>query len=79
MKVQTAALGVVGSAATMLARRATRKAMHTEDGAPRLPRAARNNTGFAMFLALAAAAGIMLAVADVLQEQRQRAARAEAS
>jgi hypothetical protein len=77
MTVQTAAWGIVGSATTMLTRRATRKAMHTKDGSPRLPHTARRTNGFAMFLVLAAAAGVMFALADVLQEQRRRTARAE--
>lgn len=77
MNVQTAAWGVVGSATTMLTRRAARKAMHRRVGAPRLPRAARHNNGLAMFLVLAAATGVMFAIADVLQEQRKHAARAE--
>lgn len=76
MSVETAAMGLIGSATTMLTRRATRKAMHKEDGTPRLPRAARNNAGFAMFLVLAAAAGVMFAMADVLREQRKQAAQA---
>ena len=71
MSVQTAAWGVVGSATTMLTRRAARKAMRRRDGQPRLPRSARYNDGFAMFLALAAAAGVMFALADILQEQRK--------
>lgn len=78
MTLQSAAMGIVGSATTMLTRRAARKAMHREDGAPRLPRAARHNNGFVMFLALAAAAGVMFAIADVLQEQRKNAQTAGA-
>lgn len=77
MTLQTAAWGLIGSATTMMTRRATRKAMHRDDGAPRLPRAARHNTGFVMFLALAAAAGVVFAIADILQEQRKRNAQAD--
>ena len=74
---RTAGLGLLASAATMTARKATRSMMHTRYGAPRLPRAARQNNGFAMILALAAGAGMMLALADVLQERRKQATRAE--
>ena len=69
-------MAIVGSATTMLARRAARRAMHRKDGEPRLPRAARDNNGFVTVLLLAVAAGALLAVADVLLEQRKNAARA---
>ncbi len=78
MNLQAAALGLVGSATTLLARRVTRKMMHTENGAPRLPRAARHRAGFGMFMALAAASGVMFAIADVLMEQRRRTAEVQA-
>ena len=68
--------GLIGSATTMLARTATRRAMHRRDGDPRLPRAARQSPGFGMMLLLAAAAGAMLALGDVLLEQRKNTARA---
>lgn len=71
----TVGLGMVGSATTMLARRATRRAMHRPGGDARLPRAAHQNKGLGMVLLLAAAAGVILALADVLQEQRQHATR----
>lgn len=79
MTVQTAAWGLFGSATTMLTRRATRNALHTEDGRPRLPRVARHNTGLVTVLVLAAAAGVLFALADVLREQQKHAARAEAA
>ncbi len=63
--------GMVGAATTMLARKVTRRAMHSPRGTPRLPRAARRNRSFAMMLALAAATGALLALGDVLQEQRK--------
>lgn len=72
MSLQTAAWGLAGTATTMISRRATRKAMHDRAGAPRLPRAARVNDSFMMILLLAAAAGAVLALADVLQEQRKQ-------
>ena len=68
---QTVGWGLIGSATTMFVRNATRKAMHTETGAPRLPQAARRNTALGVLL-LAVAAGAMLALGDVLQEQRKR-------
>ncbi len=74
---QTAGMGMLGSATTMLARRATRRAMHRRDGQSRLPRAARKNNGFGTILLLAVAAGAMLAIADVLQEQRKHASRGD--
>jgi hypothetical protein len=67
--------GLIGSAATMLARTATRRAMHDPRGAPRLPRAARRSNGFGAMLLLAVAAGALLAVGDVLQEQRKQVAQ----
>jgi hypothetical protein len=63
--------GVLGAATTRVARRATRKAMHTETGAPKLPVTARRRSGLGMALAWAAGAGAVLAIADVLQEQRK--------
>ena len=72
---RTLGLGLVGSATTMLVRSATRRAMHTPEGATRLPRAAKYNRGYGTVMVLAAAAGAMLALADVLQEQRYRQTR----
>ena len=69
------AWGVAGSATTMLARRMTRRAMHEPGGAPRLPWNERLDNSFAMMLVLAAAAGALLAVGDVLLEQRKRVTR----
>jgi hypothetical protein len=68
---QTAAWGVAGAATTMLARKVTRRAMHKPGGVPRLPRAARRNYSFGMMLLLAGAAGVLLALGDVVQEQRK--------
>jgi hypothetical protein len=45
--------------------------MHDDAGAPRLPRVVRRNTGVSVLL-LAAAAGAMFALGDVLLEQRRR-------
>lgn len=68
---QTLGWGLIGSATTVFVRNATRKAMHTKTGAPRLPGAARRNTALGVLL-LAVAAGAILALGDVLQEQRKQ-------
>jgi hypothetical protein len=70
------AMGVIGGATTMAARAATRKAMHDRRGIPRLPRKARRGRGIGATLAWAAVAGMVFALADVLQEQRTFTARA---
>ncbi len=62
---------MAGAATTMLARKMTRRALHSPRGTPRLPRAARRNRSFTMMVLLAAAAGALLAIGDVLQEQRK--------
>lgn len=66
--------GILGGAATMLTRTATRKALYARNGAPRLPRAAQERHGIGTMLLWAAAAGILLAVADVLLDQKRRSA-----
>ena len=53
-------------------RRATRRAMHTRYGAPRLPVAARKTRGVGSGLMWAAGTGAMLALSDVLREQEKR-------
>jgi hypothetical protein len=68
---QTIGWGLVGSATTMLVRNATRRAMYTDEGRARLPRAARRHNGAGILL-VAALAGATLAFADVLKEQRKR-------
>jgi hypothetical protein len=70
-KTRTIGWGMVGAATTMLARRATRRAMHEQSGAPRLPHAARRKHTFGMMLMFASLAGALLALGDVLQEQRK--------
>jgi hypothetical protein len=65
---------MVGAAVTMLARNATRRALHDENGAPRLPRAARRSNGVTTLLIMAAASGALLALVDVVQEQRRQLA-----
>lgn len=50
--------------------------MHSKGGEPRLPRTAWQNRGIGTILLLAVAAGAMLAIADVLLEQRKQVSRA---
>ena len=69
---RTVGLGIVGAAVTMLARQVTRRAMHDENGALKLPRAARRADSVTMLLFVAAASGALLALADVMQEQRKQ-------
>ena len=68
------ASGVLGGATTMIVRAVTRRAAHKQSGAPRLPRAARRRNGFGVMLMWAAAVGVVLAMSDVLKEQRQASA-----
>jgi hypothetical protein len=63
---------VLGGATTMVARRVTRSALHDTFGEPRLPARMRHQRGLGTMLLWAAAAGIILALADVLMEQRGR-------
>jgi hypothetical protein len=64
--------GLIGTGTTMLTRTAMRRALHDSGGAPRLPPAARRNHTFEMMVALAGVAGALLALADVLREQRKQ-------
>jgi hypothetical protein len=68
--------GIAGAATTMVARTMTRRMMHAPSGRPRLPRAARRTQSFGMMLLLAAAAGTLLALGDVFNEQRKHVAQA---
>jgi hypothetical protein len=70
---ESAAATVIGGATTMVVRRVARGALHDSFGEPRLPGRRRNRRGLGMVLLWAAAAGIVLALADVLTEQRQEA------
>jgi hypothetical protein len=69
---RTVALGIVGATVTMLARNATRRAIHDARGVPKLPRAARRSNSVTMLLIIAAASGALLALSDLLQEQRRQ-------
>lgn len=78
MRFEAAMWGLVGSGTTMAVRRAARKMMHADNGRPRLPQAARRHD-LATFLAVAGVTGVILALADVLQEQRKRTAHVAAA
>ncbi|MDB4952173.1 MAG: hypothetical protein JWM27_4822 [Gemmatimonadetes bacterium] len=67
---------VVGGVASKAARSLTRKAMHHQTGAPRLPTTVRHRRGMETALVLAVATGALMAVTDVLNEQGKTAARA---
>jgi hypothetical protein len=69
-------LGVVGAAITVLARKVTRRAMHDASGTPKLLGVARNSNSVMMLLLVAAASGALLALGEVLQEQRRHLADA---
>jgi len=73
------AWGIAGAATTMVARAAVRRALHDRRGAPRLPRAARRDLRFSTMVMLAGAAGVALALGDVLQEQRKQIAHVAAA
>ena len=67
----TFGLGMVGAAVTMLARKATRRAMYDSSGKARLPQAARRPNSLTTVLLVAAASGALLALTDVLQQHRR--------
>ena len=67
------AAGILGGTTTMLTRNAARKVMHQTAGAPRL--ASRRRQGLGTMLLWAAAAGVILALADVLLEQRRNSTK----
>jgi hypothetical protein len=70
--VQNLSWGLIGAGTTMIVRTTTRDVLHLDNGTPRLPRVTRRNPSFGMMLLLAATAGVVLGVADVVQEQRKR-------
>jgi hypothetical protein len=74
---QSVAFAVAAGITSRIARRATRRAMHTQYGAPRLPVAARKTRGFGTALLWAAGTGAALALADVLREQQRETVRKE--
>lgn len=63
--------GVASGLTSKVVRSATRRALHTGYGAPRLPTPARRRSGFGTALMWAAGAGAVLAIADTLKDQRR--------
>jgi hypothetical protein len=72
---QKIAWGVLGGTTTKVTRSAARRMLHDDAGDPRLPQTARTRSGLATALTLAACTGIVLAIADVLREQRKLTTR----
>jgi hypothetical protein len=60
--------GIAAMAATKAARTGTRRALHDERGAVRLPRRVRRRNGFTTAVLWAVSAGIVLGVSDILRE-----------
>jgi hypothetical protein len=73
---RTFGLGLIGTAVTLLARKATRRAMHDASGAPRLP--AHRSDSITTLLIVAAASGALLALGEMLQEHRRQLSDASA-
>ena len=69
--VERIGLGLIGAATTMVVRRVMRRTLHRDSGEPKLPRAVRRSSSVRSVLLLAGAAGALLAIGDVLQEQRK--------
>jgi len=72
---QRIGLGLIGAGTTMLVRRLTRRTMHEETGEPKLPDMVRRSKSVWLLLLLSGAAGALLALGDVLQEQRKQVAQ----
>jgi len=72
--VQHIGWGMVGAGTTMLARRVVRQLLY-RGRKPRLPRAARQSRSVAGLLMFAASSGAVLAIADMLQDQRSHVAK----
>ena len=68
--------GALGGALTLLTRKMTNAALHDADGMPALARVTQRNSSVAMILTLAALSGVVLALGDVLKENRQQQAAA---
>jgi hypothetical protein len=62
---------VMGVTTTMAVRKMANLAMRDSSGEPKLSRLTRRNRSFGVMVALAVAAGVLLALADVLNEQRK--------
>jgi hypothetical protein len=68
--------GIVGAALTVAARKVTGSALHNPWGVPRLSRVTRDNSSFALMVALAVATGVVLSLGDVMREHRKDVAEA---
>jgi hypothetical protein len=64
---------IVGVTTTMAMRKIASAAMHDANGEPKFSRLTRRNNSFGVMLALAVSAGVLLALGDVLNEQRKDA------
>ncbi len=70
--------GAFSAAVTMLTRKVANTVMHDAYGRPVLARITERNGSFAVMMALAMSAGVVLALSDVLRENRQQAAQTTA-
>lgn len=66
---------VAGSVASSAVRRVTRKALHTPYGGTRLPTPVRRTNTFGQAFLLAAGTGAVMALADVMKEQKKETVR----
>jgi hypothetical protein len=66
---------VAAGLTSRVVRRATRSALHTDEGAPRLPVRARRSRGLGTVLLWAAGTGALLALADVMREGQKQAVK----
>lgn len=73
--LQRIGYGLAGAAATRVARRMTSRALRDREGIPKLPQTVTRLTGLRMVVALALATGVVLALVDLLKEQRKMPGR----
>jgi len=66
---------VLGTAASSIVRKRTRGALHDNWGAPRLPRPVRRQSGLLSALVMAAITGVLMALADIFNEQGKTTAQ----
>jgi hypothetical protein len=64
--------GLCGVATTMAARKIASRALHDQDGEPKLSKTTRRKSGLGLMFVLAAASGVLLAFGDVLKEHRKQ-------
>jgi hypothetical protein len=69
------AWAVLGGVTMKAARGLTRRALHTRAGTSRLPRRVRGKRNLQTALVMAVGTGVVMALADTLQEQGNTAAR----